>query len=83
MEKLVVCGSPDLGIYYYNWCRPYSAVRTKHDNRVTRRWRRGLVDRPGSLEQMVALSDERTPKPRRPATYRKQRRATGECCNFR
>ena len=29
------CAALDLGIYYHNWCRPYSAVRTKHDNRVT------------------------------------------------
>ena len=48
------------------------AVRTKHDNRVTPAMAAGLADRPCSLEQLVKLVDERAPKPRRPATYRKR-----------
>ena len=31
----------------------------------------GLADRPRSLEGLVELIDERAPKPRRPATYKK------------
>ena len=67
-------GRPNV-YYHYNWCRPNLAVRTKFDNRVTPAMAAGLADRPLTLEQLVELLDERAPKPRRPATYRKRQPA--------
>ena len=66
------CASLDLYFYWYNWCRPNKAVRTKWDNRVTPAMAVGLADRPCSLEGLVELINERAPKPRRPATYQKR-----------
>ena len=62
------CAALSLYLYWYNWCRPHGSVRTKLDNRVTP----AMADRPRSLEQLVELIDERAPKPRRPATYKKR-----------
>lgn len=64
--------SLEVYFYWYNWCRPNSAVRTKLNNQVTPAMAAGLADRPRTLEQLVELVDERAPKPRRPATYRKK-----------
>ena len=63
--------------YWYNHVRPNSAVRTKHNNRITLAMAAGLTDRPTTMEALVEIMDARTPKPRRPKTYKKARRLTG------
>ena len=59
--------------YVYNHVRPHGSVRTKRNNRITPAMAAGLTDRPATLEQLVALIDERAPKPNRPKAYRKKR----------
>ena len=76
------CAALDLGIFHYNWCRPNTAVWTKHDNRVTPAMAAGLADRPGRLEQLVELIDERAPEPRRPSTYRRLLQNSQESGNW-
>ena len=62
-----------LYFYFYNHVRPNLAVRTARNNRVTPAMAAGLADRPAMLEDLVALIDERAPKPKRPKTYKKKR----------
>ena len=66
------CLSVCLYFYWYNWCRPHSAVRTKWNNRITPAMAAGLADRPATLEQLVGLIDTRAPKPNRPKTYKRR-----------
>ena len=66
------CRSLCLYFYWYNWCRPHSAVRTKWNNRITPAMAAGLADRPATLEQLVDMIDARAPKPNRPKTYKRR-----------
>lgn len=58
--------------YFYNWCRPNRAVRTRLDNQVTPAMAAGLTALPAKLESLVELIDRRATKPNRPKTYRKR-----------
>ncbi len=69
------CASLALYFYWYNWCRPNMAVRTKFNNQVTPAMAAGLTDRPGTLERLVELVDERAPAVQYARTYRKRRPA--------
>lgn len=66
------CLSVCLYFYFYNWCRPHSAVRTKWNNRITPAMAVGFADRPATLAELVAIVDARAPKPNRPKTYKRR-----------
>lgn len=56
-----LCAATALYFYSYNWVKPHGSVRTKRNNRITPAMAAGLTDRPATLEQLVALIDERAP----------------------
>ena len=53
------CRSLCLYFYWYNSCRPHSAVRTKRNNQITPAMAVGLTDRPATMEQLVEMIDAR------------------------
>lgn len=66
-----------LALYFHlaNWVKPHGALRTKHDNRITPAMAAGIADRPATLDELVALVDERAPKVQFPKTYKKRVKA--------
>ena len=66
------CAALDLYFYVYNHEKPHGALRTKRDSRITPAMAAGIADRPATLEQLVALIDERAPKVQYAKTYQKR-----------
>ena len=66
------CAALSLYFYHYNHVKPHGALRTKRDNRVTPAMAAGIADRPATLEQLVALIDERAPNVQYAKTYQKR-----------
>ena len=67
------CAALDLYFYVYNHVKPHGALRTKRDNRITPAMAAGIADRPATLEQLVALIDERAPAVQYARTYQKRK----------
>ena len=55
-----------LYMVFYNFCRVHKSLR------VTPAMEAGLADHVWDMEEVVAVMDERAPKPARPKTYRKR-----------
>ena len=66
------CAMLALYFHVYNHVKPHGAVRTKLNNRVTPAMAAGIADRPSTLEELVALIDERAPEVRYARTYKKK-----------
>ena len=67
-----LCASLALYFYVYNHVKPHGSLRTKRDNRITLAMAAGIAARPATLEQLVALIDERAPEVQYARTYRKK-----------
>ena len=67
------CAMLALYFHVYNHVKPHGAVRTKLNNRVTPAIAAGIADRPSTLEELVALIDERAPEVRYARTYKKEK----------
>lgn len=69
------CAVLALYFHVYNWIKPHGAVRTRRNNRVTPAMAAGVANRPATLQELVALIDERAPAVRYARKYKKRRTA--------
>ena len=70
------CAMITLYFYVYNHVKPHGLLRTKRNDRITPAMAAGIATRPATIEELVALIDERAPAVKYAKTYRKRQKVT-------